>query len=111
MKELTVSITCGSLQSNGVLINACLHCAVCSSGSDRTWVISELLPKLENAPERFRLCLHERDFMLGSYITHNIVNSMHCSRHTVIVLTNNFVRSQVGATKTRDTCSALLLWQ
>jgi len=82
-------------------MNICLHRVVCSSGSDRTWVISEFLPKLENAPERYRLCLHERDFILGSYITHNVVNSMHCSKHTVVVLTNSFVQSQVGNTKCR----------
>jgi hypothetical protein len=81
--------------NNHGLRNIGLHVVVCSSGSDRTWVISELLPTLENAPERFRLCLHERDFILGSYITHNIVDSMQHSRQTVVVLTNSFVRSQV----------------
>ncbi|XP_069696632.1 toll-like receptor 2 [Periplaneta americana] len=67
---------------------------ICFSGKDRPWVIGKLLPKLENGPEKFRICMHERDFVLGSYISQNIVSSMHGSRHTIMVLTKNFVESQ-----------------
>ncbi|XP_063237168.1 uncharacterized protein LOC134539275 [Bacillus rossius redtenbacheri] len=67
---------------------------VCYSGSDRVWVVGDLLPTLENGPEKYRLCLHERDFTLGTYITSNIVGAMQNSRNTIVVLTDNFVKSQ-----------------
>nr|CAD7417701.1 unnamed protein product [Timema cristinae] len=64
------------------------------SGSDRTFVVGELLPTLENGPEKYKLCLHERDFPLGSFITHNIIEAMQNSRFTIVVLTDSFVQSQ-----------------
>ncbi|XP_049942046.1 toll-like receptor 2 isoform X1 [Schistocerca serialis cubense] len=72
---------------------------VCYSSADRHWVVGELLQKLEHAgdsPEEpaLRLCLHERDFPLGSLIADNIVSSMRNSRSTVIVLSQAFVDSQ-----------------
>jgi protein toll len=65
------------------------------SVADRDWVISELQPELEDGPEKYRLCLHERDFTLGSIIANNIVESMKDSRTTLVVLSPHFVRSQV----------------
>nr|CAD7431033.1 unnamed protein product [Timema monikensis] len=65
-----------------------------SVGSDRTFVVGELLPTLENGPEKYKLCLHERDFPLGSFITHNIIEAMQNSRFTIVVLTDSFVQSQ-----------------
>ncbi|XP_049942083.1 toll-like receptor 2 isoform X1 [Schistocerca serialis cubense] len=72
---------------------------VCYSSADRHWVVGELLQKLEHAgdsPEEpaLRLCLHERDFPLGSLIADNIMSSMRNSRSTVIVLSQAFVDSQ-----------------
>nr|CAD7402920.1 unnamed protein product [Timema cristinae] len=70
--------------------------AVCfdRSGSDRTWVMSQLVPHLEQGPGKYRLCLHERDFILGSFISTNIVSSLQNSKFTIVILTNNFVTSQ-----------------
>ncbi|PNF31447.1 hypothetical protein B7P43_G03415 [Cryptotermes secundus] len=62
--------------------------------ADRDWVIDELQPELEDGPEKYRLCLHERDFALGSIIANNIVESMKDSRTTLVVLSPHFVRSQ-----------------
>nr|CAD7439239.1 unnamed protein product [Timema bartmani] len=67
---------------------------VCYSGSDRTWVMSQLVPHLEQGPGKYRLCLHERDFILGSFISTNIVSSLQNSKFTIVILTNNFVTSQ-----------------
>ncbi|XP_049811766.1 toll-like receptor 2 isoform X2 [Schistocerca nitens] len=72
---------------------------VCYSSADRAWVVGQLLPKLEHAGDSpdepaLRLCLHERDFPLGSFIADNIVSSMKHSRSTVIVLSQAFVDSQ-----------------
>ncbi|PSN50834.1 hypothetical protein C0J52_03247 [Blattella germanica] len=67
---------------------------VCYSRSDRAWVIQEMVPTLEEAEEKFRLCLHERDFILGSFITLNVILSMQKSRYTILVLSNSFIQSQ-----------------
>lgn len=64
------------------------------SSADHQWVLQELQPRLERGPERYRLCLHERDFALGAFITHNIVNCMHNSRRMIVVLSPSFVNSQ-----------------
>ncbi|GLG94125.1 Toll-like receptor Tollo, partial [Gryllus bimaculatus] len=67
---------------------------VCYSKHDRAWVLGELLPRLEGGNPRYRLCLHERDFPLGSLIVQNIVECMARSRRTLMVLTPSFVDSQ-----------------
>ncbi|XP_046995835.1 toll-like receptor 2 type-2 isoform X1 [Schistocerca americana] len=72
---------------------------VCYSSADREWVVDQLVPHLETAGDSpdevaLRLCLHERDFPLGSYIADNIVTSMKTSRSTVIVLSQAFVDSR-----------------
>ncbi|XP_046989092.1 toll-like receptor 2 type-2 [Schistocerca americana] len=64
------------------------------SGKDRNWVIKKLVPQLENGPEKYMLCLHERDFILGSVISRNIASFMQQSKNTIIILTTNFVNSQ-----------------
>nr|CAD7576046.1 unnamed protein product [Timema californicum] len=61
---------------------------------DRTWVTEYLLAKLENSDEKYHLCLHERDFHLGSLILENIEDSMRKSRFTIMVLSKGFVLSQ-----------------
>ncbi|XP_047120687.1 toll-like receptor 2 [Schistocerca piceifrons] len=70
-----------------------------SNSADREWVVDQLVPHLETAGDSpdevaLRLCLHERDFPLGSYIADNIVTSMKTSRSTVIVLSQAFVDSR-----------------
>ncbi|KAJ9574685.1 hypothetical protein L9F63_008146, partial [Diploptera punctata] len=64
------------------------------SAADRDWVMKELQPQLEQGAEKYRLCLHERDFALGSIIADNIVECMKDSRNTLVVLTPHFVKSQ-----------------
>ncbi|KAL8571716.1 hypothetical protein ACOMHN_060802 [Nucella lapillus] len=66
---------------------------------DSDWVLGSLMKRLEGAEgspkgrKPCRLCLHQRDFVVGKPIVDNIVDSIAASRHTIIVLTNNFVRS------------------
>ncbi|KAK7867255.1 hypothetical protein R5R35_000244 [Gryllus longicercus] len=67
---------------------------VCYSKHDRMWVLEKLLPQLEGGHPPYRLCLHERDFPLGSLVVQNIVECMERSRHTLMVLTPSFVDSQ-----------------
>lgn len=71
-------------------------------------MIGELRPELEDGPEKYCLCLHERDFKLGSIIANNIVECMKNSRTTLVVLSPHFVRSQVScALNTRTGCSEI----
>ena len=66
---------------------------VAHSSSDRVWVVRRLLPRLE-AEGRYRLCLHQRDWLAGREISENIVESIEASRKVIIVLSNNFAQSR-----------------
>lgn len=68
---------------------------ICYSEHDMKWVIYTLLPRLEerdNGPG-FRLCIHHRDFPVGETIFDNICSKVKESSHTVLVLSNHFLRS------------------
>ena len=64
---------------------------------DSDWVLDSLLKRLEE-PSHSRacgpckLCIHQRDFVVGKPIIDNIIDSIAASRHTIIVLSNNFVK-------------------
>ena len=68
---------------------------ICYSEQDMNWVIYTLLPGLEepNNGPTFKLCIHHRDFPVGGTIFDNIDSKVKESRHTVLVLSNNFLRS------------------
>ncbi|XP_071116261.1 toll-like receptor 4 [Haliotis cracherodii] len=59
---------------------------------DREFVVQDMRNILE---QRFglRLCIHQRDFMVGEPITANIVNAIQSSRKTIILLTPSFLAS------------------
>ena len=68
---------------------------------DQDWVWNELHEKFgrtedsvetDNQP-RFRLCIHERDFVPGGLIEENILRSIESSRKTIVVLSRNFLQS------------------
>ncbi|KAK7505250.1 hypothetical protein BaRGS_00003412 [Batillaria attramentaria] len=67
---------------------------------DSDWVLGCLMSKLETpsgSPHGpCRLCLHQRDFTPGKPIINNIVENIAASRHTIVILTTNFVRSFWG---------------
>ncbi|XP_060758420.1 toll-like receptor 13 [Neoarius graeffei] len=63
-------------------------------GKDERWVVDELLPNLEKrGPPFLRLCLHSRDFELGKDIVENITDSLYRSRHTLCLVSRNYLRS------------------
>ena len=66
---------------------------VAYNSQDRVWVISKLIPKLEEEG-KLRLCLHDRDFDVGKLILDNISDKINASRKIVLILSNNFARSQ-----------------
>ncbi|XP_069677332.1 toll-like receptor 2 [Periplaneta americana] len=82
------------IRENESISNYLYDAFVSYSVADREWVVRELQPYLEDGPEKYRLCLHERDFALGSIIADNIVECMKNSRSTLVVLSPHFVKSQ-----------------
>ncbi|KAM9477431.1 toll-like receptor 12 [Clarias gariepinus] len=65
------------------------------SGTDERWVVNELLPNLERrGPPFLRLCLHSRDFHLGTDIVENITGSLYRSRYTLCLLSRHYLRSK-----------------
>uniref|UniRef100_A0A3Q3FNM8 Toll-like receptor 22 n=1 Tax=Labrus bergylta TaxID=56723 RepID=A0A3Q3FNM8_9LABR len=60
---------------------------------DEPWVISELLPKLENE-QGWRLCLHHRDFEPGKPIMDNIADAIYGSRKTICVISQRYLESE-----------------
>ena len=41
----------------------------------------------------FRICLHDKDWIIGADIVDNIQYSIENSRKTVLIITNNFAKS------------------
>ena len=68
---------------------------------DQDWVWNELHENLDKIEDievaddqpRFRLCIHERDFVPGDLIEENILRSIESSRKTIVVLSRNFLQS------------------
>ncbi|KAK3090277.1 hypothetical protein FSP39_010587 [Pinctada imbricata] len=66
---------------------------VAYTSDDRSWVISNLMAVLEGQ-HNFSLCLHERDFLPGKTIIDQISTTIKHSRKVILVLSNNFAKSQ-----------------
>lgn len=54
---------------------------------DSKFVLNKVMPALENI-RRLQLCIHERDFQPGRYITENVLQYMSESEHILLVLSN-----------------------
>uniref|UniRef100_T1IJA9 TIR domain-containing protein n=1 Tax=Strigamia maritima TaxID=126957 RepID=T1IJA9_STRMM len=63
------------------------------SGEDEDWIVDFLVPGLEMGIPSYKLCLHSRDWRAGEFITDQIVKSVESSRRTIIVLTDNYLKS------------------
>ena len=67
------------------------------SGYDETFIIRELVPYLEEPKinrKGFILCLHHRDFPVGAPIAETIISAVQNSKRTIIVLSDNFLKSE-----------------
>lgn len=64
------------------------------SSKDEAFVVDELAPALESGTTRYMLCLHYRDFPVGAYIADTIVQAIESSRRTIMVLSENFIKSE-----------------
>ncbi|CAL1544805.1 unnamed protein product [Lymnaea stagnalis] len=63
-----------------------------SADLDRQFVIQTLVPRLEGRM-CYTLCIHQRNFVAGLYITDNITGSVKKSRRTLLVISPAFVSS------------------
>ena len=66
------------------------------SHEDVELVMSEILPKLEEGEQPFKVCIHYRDWEIGEWIHNNIFRSVQESRMTVIILSSSFAKSHWG---------------
>ncbi|KAG7205305.1 hypothetical protein KM043_007310 [Ampulex compressa] len=64
------------------------------SSKDEAFVAEELAPVLEMGNPSYKLCLHYRDFPVGSFIADTIVQAVESSRRTIMVLSENFIKSE-----------------
>ena len=62
------------------------------SNDDGLFVRTDVLENLEQA-HGIRLCLHQRNFIPGTDIADNIINAIHSSSKTVIVMSPNYLNS------------------
>lgn len=60
---------------------------------DREFV-SEMLVQLESNPPNLKLCVYERDFEIGSFISESVQTSINESKYVILVISNNFAKSQ-----------------
>lgn len=64
------------------------------SSKDEAFVAEELAPALEHGDPQYKLCLHYRDFPVGGFIADTIVQAVESSRRTIMVLSENFIKSE-----------------
>ncbi|XP_046735889.1 protein toll-like [Diprion similis] len=63
---------------------------------DQKFVDEELIPKLENGTDAFKLCVHYRDWNVGEIIPEQITRSVEESRRTILVVSPDYVKSEWG---------------
>lgn len=64
------------------------------SSKDEAWVTEKLAPMLEHGDPPYKLYLHYRDCPAGGYIADNIIQAVKSSRRTIMVLSENFIKSE-----------------
>ncbi|CAH0680308.1 unnamed protein product [Chilo suppressalis] len=60
---------------------------------DREFV-TEMLSQLETTPYNLKLCVYERDFEIGSFISESVLTCINESKYIILIISNNFAKSQ-----------------
>lgn len=60
---------------------------------DREFVI-DMIAQLETKPPYLKLCVYERDFEIGSFISESVHSSINESKYVILVISNSFAKSQ-----------------
>lgn len=63
------------------------------SSEDRDVTLA-IVEELEQKPPNYHFCIHERNWLAGSYITNNILRSVQDSRKTLVILSKKFLESE-----------------
>ncbi|XP_045212234.2 toll-like receptor 4 [Mercenaria mercenaria] len=56
------------------------------------FILDKIIPRMEE--QEMKLCLHDRDFLPGNNIADNILEAIRNSRKTVVILSNEFLKSK-----------------
>ncbi|GFS07143.1 Toll-like receptor Tollo [Elysia marginata] len=64
------------------------------SSKDDEFVAGTLVPALEDPRRGYRVCVHYRDFPVGGTITDTICRAIECSSRTILLLSQNFLKSE-----------------
>ncbi|XP_071943714.1 toll-like receptor 2 type-2 [Antedon mediterranea] len=67
---------------------------VASNSNDFQWVKWTLIPNLENSSYAIRLCIKDRNFPVGGNVMEDIIEFIHASRKTLLILTPDFVLNE-----------------
>ena len=91
------------------------------SQHDMDFVRNELIPQLESPEMPYRLCVHHKDWPVGHSISNTIAESVKHSHRTILLLSDNFMRSEWcnyefqtahnQVLKKRDRCLIIVLLQ
>ncbi|RUS82048.1 hypothetical protein EGW08_010204, partial [Elysia chlorotica] len=73
------------------------------------WVVDTLVPHLENGANKYRLCLHYRDFPPGESVVENIPWAIRLSRCSILVLSKDFLRKEWCIMEVRAAFQRMLL--
>ncbi|CAH0563814.1 unnamed protein product [Brassicogethes aeneus] len=68
--------------------------AFVSYSSEDTAFITLLVKMLEKNPPHLNLCIYERDFEIGTFISENVLENVSQSRKTLLIISENYAKSQ-----------------